>query len=108
MSLLGQKHAVRLLHFLHGKEPVRFGEIEKGLRLNPAQVDRALKELTRGAWVIARTDSAPRAKRILVRYALTKRGEAIVKAFVGFRIAAEKQRPALGDDAVNEIRELLA
>ena len=108
-DLLAQKHALRVLHFLEGKEPQRFGAIQKGLRLNPAQVDRALKSLAEGAWVVAQTEPAsPRAKRVLVRYALTQRGHAIVKAFHGFRVEAEKQRSALGEETVEEIRELLA
>ena len=108
-DLLGQKHALRVLHFLQDKEPRRFGEIQKGLGLNPSQVDRALKGLAEGAWVVAQTEPAsPRAKRIIVRYALTKRGRAIVKALHGFRVEAEKQKSALGEETVEEIRELLA
>ncbi|MEA3201654.1 MAG: HxlR-like helix-turn-helix [Thermoplasmata archaeon] len=108
-ELLAQRHALRILHFLHGKAPRRFSEIQKGLRLNPAQVDRALKGLVRGGWLVPTTDVAsPQAKRVVVRYGLTKRGEAIVKALHGFRVEAEKQKKALGEEMVEEIRALLA
>ena len=45
LSILGRSHTKEILAYLGARDEVRFSEIEGALDLNPATVDRRLKEL---------------------------------------------------------------
>jgi DNA-binding HxlR family transcriptional regulator len=81
-ELLKHDEHLRILKALE-RRPLRFTEIQKSLKLNPAQVDRALKSLKRGQCILPRTipgDKGP----IIVAYALSRRGRAFLEAFESF------------------------
>lgn len=101
MELLAHKDYVRILSAI-GRGPKRFGEIQKELRLNPAQVDRALKYLRTGLWVIPRI--APSTKgRLLVEYEIGKRGRAFLDSFRAFSRDALRRKGQLGDSVAEEL-----
>ena len=104
MELLGHKDYVRILMAVQRK-PLRFGEIEKKLGLNPTQVDRALKYLRKGLWILARTVPTE-GGRIPIAYALGKRGEAFLASFEVFSAHAQRQKGALGRSVVAELQGL--
>ncbi len=104
MELLGHKDYVRVLLAVERK-PMRFGEIQKSLSLNPAQVDRALKYLRKGLWILPRTVPTESGK-IPVEYSLGKRGEAFLASFEAFSAQAHRQRAALGHSVVAELQSL--
>lgn len=54
MELLKHTDYLRILMTLE-RGPLRFTEIQKTLKLNPTQVDRALTFLRKGLWIIPRT-----------------------------------------------------
>jgi DNA-binding HxlR family transcriptional regulator len=104
MELLGHRDYVRILLAV-GRKPLRFGEIQKNLHLNPAQVDRALKYLRKGLWILSRT--VPTAGgRIPVEYRLGKRGEAFLASFEAFSAEARRQKLPLGHSVVAELQSL--
>ncbi len=104
MELLGHKDYVRILLAVQRK-PLRFGEIQKNLRLNPAQVDRALKYLRKGLWILSRTVPGE-GSRISVLYTLGKRGEAFLASFEAFSEEARRQKTPLGHSVVAELQSL--
>lgn len=102
MELLGNKDYVRILHAVRQK-PKRFGQLQKELRLNPAQVDRALKFLRKGLWIVPRV--APSEKgRLLVEYTLGKRGKAFLDAFRAFSDNVTRRKAQLGDSVTQELQ----
>ncbi|HWQ68387.1 MAG TPA: hypothetical protein VN494_00300 [Patescibacteria group bacterium] len=105
MDLLAHKDYLRILQAVQRK-PMRFGEIQKELGLNPVQVDRAMKYLRKGLWVVPRV--APSEKgRLLVEYEIGKRGGAFLRSFKVFTDDASQRQAELGADAVAELQSLL-
>lgn len=102
MELLAHRDYVRILFSIRRK-PKRFGELQKELGLNPAQVDRALKYLRKGLWIVPRV--APSAKgRLLVEYEIGRRGTAFLDSFRAFSQDALRRRGDLGDSVVAELQ----
>lgn len=107
LALVGKEHPLRILLLLRSEGPRRFSEVEEATGLNPSQVDRALKLLREGMWVIPETipeEEGP----VHVRYRLTDRGLAFLKAVDAFRTGLERHRSAIGEDAVGELESLYA
>lgn len=104
MELLGHKDYIRVLMALED-EPLRFSQIQKALKLNPTQIDRALSFLRKGHWVIPHVGPAP-AGRLFVEYRLGKRGMAFLSSFNTFSKDAERRMAALGSSEVAELRSL--
>lgn len=102
MELLKHKDYIRTLMALQNK-PLRFNQLQDALNLNPTQLNRALRFLRKGLWVIARTIPSE-GNRIFVEYGLGTRGEAFLESFQTFRAAAEKRKEALGLSLVAELR----
>lgn len=106
VELIGKQHTLRVLLALRTAEaPLRFGELERELGLNPAQLDRALKWLHERLYVIATTVPKPRGP-IHVTYALSKRGAAFLEAFDSFVTGIEKRRAVLGEKNVRDLEAL--
>lgn len=104
IELLGHKDYIRVLLALEDK-PLRFGALQRALKLNPTQIDRAMKFLRKGHWVIAHV--APgEGGRILVEYRLGKRGTAFLRSFGVFSKDAERRMAALGSSEVAELQSL--
>lgn len=104
MQLLGHKDYLRILLALERK-PLRFTEIQNNLELNPAQVDRAVRFLSKGLWIIPATSRAP-GKKIRVQYSLGRRGEAFLKTFESFRTEARRRKADIGESEVAELQSL--
>lgn len=105
MDLLAHKDYLRILKAVQRK-PMRFGEIQKDLGLNPAQVDRAMKYLRKGLWVVPRVVPSEKG-RLLVEYEIGKRGAAFLRSFKIFSDDASQHQAELGADAVAELQSLL-
>lgn len=104
LELLGHKNYIRVLLALE-KGPLRFSELKKTLKLNPVQIDRALRFLRKGRWVVPRA-AAEGGGRMLVRYRLGRRGEAFIRSFKSFSDDLQRQDAALGASEVRELRSL--
>lgn len=105
LDLLGNADYLRVLRALE-RRPMRFVLIEQVLALNPARVDRALKFLLKGKWIISgAADTAT--GRFIMAYSLTRRGEAFLASFRDFASALQRREEALGSDAAREIRAVL-
>lgn len=105
MELLAHKDYIRVLQAVRPK-PMRFGELQKSLALNPAQVDRAVKFLRKGLWIVPRV--APSEKgRLLVEYELGKRGMAFLETLKDFSASAVRRKSELGAEAVAELQDCL-
>ena len=105
MELLGHENYIRVLLLVRRRRSLRFSQIQKALDLNPAQVDRALKFLRKGLWLVPHTVPAQKG-RVLVEYRLGKRGEAFLDSFESFRAAAQERRAALGPSELRELQRL--
>ena len=104
IDLLGHKDYIRVLVTVD-KKPMGFSQIQKNLNLNPTQVDRALRFLRKGLWIIPRT--APTEKgRIMVEYTLGKRGAAFLKSFKMFSDDARRRVVSLGTTEVAELQSV--
>lgn len=106
LELLAHKDYLRILLALEGA-PRRFSELQRALNLNPAQVDRGLKFLRKGLWVVPRTIPSEQGP-IRVEYELGKRGTAFLSSFERFRADLERQAPQIGSSEVEELRRLSA
>lgn len=104
LELLGHKNYIRVLLALE-KGPLRFSELRKALKLNPVQIDRALRSLRKGRWVVPQA-AAEDGGRMLVRYRLGKRGEVFIRSFKAFSYDLQRQDAALGASEVRELRSL--
>ena len=104
MELLGHKDYIRVLLALEEK-PLRFSQIQKALKLSPVQLDRALKFLRRGLWVIPHVDPG-QGGRFFVQYRLGKRGTAFLRSFDVFSRDAQRRMAAIGSSEVAELRSL--
>ena len=104
LELLAHKDYLRILIALEDA-PMRFSELQKVLDLNPAQVDRGLKFLRKGLWVVPRTIPSEQGP-IRVEYEIGKRGRAFLRSFERFRADLERQAPQIGPAEVAELRRL--
>jgi len=104
LELLAHRDYLRILIALESA-PRRFSELQKALELNPAQVDRGLKFLRKGLWVVPRTLPSERGP-IRVEYQLGKRGRAFLRSFERFRADLERQAPQIGRTEVEELQRL--
>lgn len=104
MELLKHKDYMRVLAAVEHK-PQRFGQLQKALGLNPAQVDRALSFLRQGFYIVARTVPSD-GERIIVEYRLGKRGAAFLASYKSFEHAAIKRKAALGSSEVAELQSI--
>lgn len=107
LDLIGKEHPIRILLLLRSKGPKRFSEIEETTGLNPAQVDRSLKQLREGMWIIPETipeEEGP----VHVRYRVSDRGEVLLNALDAFRSSLADHRSALGEETVDELEALYA
>ena len=104
MELLRHKDYIRVLLALE-KKPLRFTDLQKGLRLNPLQINRALKFLRRGLWVIPHAGPA-KGGRFGVQYRLGRRGTAFVHSFGAFSRDAQRRVAAIGSSEVAELQRL--
>lgn len=106
VELIGKEHTLRVLLALRASEGrMRFGQLEKALDVNPAQLDRALKWLHERLYVVATTEPKARGP-IHVTYDISKRGTAFLEAFDSFATGIEKRRAVLGDKSVREFEAL--
>jgi len=106
LELLGKEHPLRVLLALRAADaPLRFGELERALELNPAQLDRALKWLHERVYVVPTTVPKTRGP-IHVTYAISKRGSAFLEAFDSFVLGIEKRRTVLGEKSVRDLEAL--
>ncbi len=102
MDILAHKDYLRILLALQ-KGPMRFGKLQRDLKLNPAQVDRAVKFLCKGQWIAPATaDTAT--GRILIVYRLSKRGASLVEAFSDFSAGVIRRRIELGAAVVADFQ----
>ncbi len=104
LELLKHPDYLRILLALK-RRPLRFTEIQKSLDLNPVQVDRALRSLRKGFWIVARTVPAKKGK-ISVQYILGARGAAFLESFESFRTEAERRQKEIGKSEVAELQSL--
>ncbi|MBI4350536.1 MAG: hypothetical protein HY550_03765 [Elusimicrobia bacterium] len=104
-ELMGHKDYLRVLLAIRKAGGLRFGQIEKLLGLNPAQVDRALKFLRKGSWIKARSLPAERGRGQL-EYSLGKRGVAFLDAFSAFTADIYRRKNELGPAAAAELQSL--
>lgn len=103
MEILAHKDYLRILHAVRTK-PMRFGQLQRDLDLNPAQVDRAVKFLSKGLWIVpAVADTAT--GRIVIVYVLGKRGAALLEAFRDFSASVFRRRAELGSGVVSDLRD---
>jgi DNA-binding HxlR family transcriptional regulator len=102
MELLAHKDYLRILQAVR-RRPMRFGELQKELGLNPAQVDRALKFLRKGLWIVPCVAPSERG-RMLVAYDLGRRGAAFLESFKAFSVGAIRRKAELGQSVVAELR----
>jgi DNA-binding HxlR family transcriptional regulator len=101
MELFAHRDYVRILSSVRRK-PKRFGQLQKELRLNPAQVDRALKYLRKGLFIVPRVESSAKG-RLLVEYEIGKRGMAFLESFKAFSHDALRRKTALGESVAEEL-----
>lgn len=100
---MGHKDYLRILLTLRSKGGLRFGQIESLLDLNPAQVDRALKFLSKGSWIKAHTLPAEKG-RGQIEYSLGKRGSSFLEAFTAFSADIQRRKSELGLAEVAEFQ----
>lgn len=104
MDLLKHKDYMRVLAAMENK-PLRFGQLQKLLGLNPTQIDRALNFLRKGLYVVPHT-LPTEGGRIMVEYRLGKRGAAFLESYKSFEVAAIKRKAALGLSEVAELQSI--
>ncbi len=102
VELIGKEHTLRVLFALRATGPQRFGELEKALDVNPAQLDRALKWLQERLYILA-TTTPKKGRSIVAMYELGHRGAAFLDAFDSFVQGADKRRDVLGEKPVREL-----
>jgi DNA-binding HxlR family transcriptional regulator len=107
MELLGHVDYLRVLLVIRKEGSLRFSQVQKALGLNPAQVDRALKFLTKGLWIVPRTVPSE-GTRIPVEYRLGKRGRSFLELFDNFTTGAQRRTEELGAAEVEELLRLSA
>jgi DNA-binding HxlR family transcriptional regulator len=102
MELMSRPDYIRVLHAA-GRGSMRFVHFERELGLNPAQVDRALKFLTKNH-LLAPKAADTAAGPLVIVYRIADRGTAFLEAFSAFFVAVIKRRAALGPRAGGDVR----
>lgn len=92
-ELIGEKNRLGVLLTLRARGAMRFGALQCALRLNPAQVDRALKRLRKEGMIDALRPGAR------AEYALSSRGAALVQSYRVFEEELYRRRSELGSAA---------
>lgn len=105
LDLFDRNH-LRVLTALRTHGPLRFSEIESHTGLNPNQVDRVLKSLREGFWIVPETIPAAQG-RIPIHYRLGKRGEAALRILDRILETAEEERERLGDATVDTLESVV-
>ncbi len=105
VDLIGKEHTLRVLFALRARGPQRFGDLERQLGANPAQVDRALKWLQERVYVLASTVPAERGP-VRAQYDLSRRGRAFLDAFDRFLEGADARRSVLGEKQIRDLEAL--
>lgn len=105
LELLKRPDYLRVLLAVQRK-PLRFNQLQKSLRLNPTQVNRALNFLRKVFCVIPRTRPTEK-NRTVVEYQLSKRGRAFLGSFKIFNAALHRNKDVLGRAEVAELQKLL-
>jgi len=105
-NLMGHMDYLHILLTLRRCGPLRFSEIQNTLKLNPNQVDRALKVLRDDFWIIPRTIPT-KSHRVFVEYELSHRGEVFLcKVVDPLRETVRKNAAVLGAHALREVQSL--
>ncbi|KAF0243617.1 MAG: hypothetical protein FD180_3221 [Planctomycetota bacterium] len=104
LELLAHPDYLRILHALR-RAALRFTDLQKNLRLNPAQVDRALKFLRKELWIVPQVQPSSKG-RLVVEYALGRRGAALLDSYDAFVQDARRRQDDLGADTVAEIESV--
>lgn len=105
-DLIGHADYLQILLTLRRRKRLRFSQIQSQLKLNPAQVTRALKYLRNGLWIIPRTVPT-KGDRIFVEYSLGKRGEVLLdKVIDSLRDAVKKNVDVLGASELRSVMSL--
>jgi len=102
MELMAHPDYIRVLHAAERK-PMRFFHFEREVGLNPAQVDRALKFLTKNLLLAPRAADTACGPLVTI-YRITGRGAAFLEVFQAFHIAVIRHRAALGPRADGNVR----
>lgn len=105
VELIGKEHTLRVLFALRARGPMRFGELEDFLQVNPAQLDRALKWLQERVYLLATTVPSERGP-VRAQYDISKRGLAFLEAFDQLLHAAHARRHVLGEKPVRDLEAL--
>lgn len=84
-DLLNHKNLLRILLTLYQRGGLRFGQIQDLLKLNPSQVNRALKFLYKNRWVKMCKSKG------YTEYRIEKRSEVLAEAFTVFAADIRKK-----------------
>ncbi len=103
IELLAHDDYLRVLNALERKG-LRFTEVQRSLKLNPARVDRAITFLKKARLIVPETIPAEKGP-ILVRYRLARRGSIFLKAFGSF-VETLRSKPEFGDSEVADFHHL--
>jgi DNA-binding HxlR family transcriptional regulator len=104
LDLLKRPDYLRVLLAVQRKH-LRFNQLQKSLRLNPTQVNRALNFLRKEFYIIPRTRPVEKS-RIAVEYQLSKRGRAFLGSFKIFNAALHRKKDVLGRAEIAELQKL--
>lgn len=96
---------LHILFTLRKHAGLRFNQIQKTLDLNPAEVNRALKFLRKGMWIVPHT-LPTQGDRLYVEYSLGKRGLAFLELFDSFVAGAKQKSAVLGSAEIKELQLL--
>lgn len=85
---------------------MRFVLLEQELGLNPARIDRGLKSLLKGKWIVSvAADTAT--GRFLMVYRITRKGTALLAALHEFAAVLQRREADLGPEVARELRAVL-
>lgn len=85
---------------------MRFQDIQIALEINPAQVDRSLKFLSQGLWILARTLPTT-GRRVFVEYRVSRKGEALLEAWDAFAQRLKEKKRLAGTEDVRSLDRLI-
>jgi len=90
IETLGKPHTLRILYGLYVRSPMRFGEIQEQIQVQPKTLASRLQELTGLGLVerVAFNEIPPR-----VEYSLTQKGRDLGRIFKGLNEWAGKYEP---------------
>ena len=102
IELLNHRDPLRILLTLYQRGGLRFGQIQTLLDLNPAQVDRALKFLSKRLWI--KGHPLPGQARRQTEYRIGKRGAALAEAFTVFAAGIREKEKEFDPAEIAEFR----